>query len=81
MGIRLACDPVAGVGGCEGALPNVEEEVPTLGRGQGGGREAESKSACRERNAHKQIVARNPRLGQCSGMTPERVVSRAVESS
>ena len=78
MAIRLARDSVAGASGREGALPNSalpksEHEVPTLGRSHGGGREAESKSDCRERDAHEQIVARNPGLGQCSGMTPDAI--------
>ena len=77
MAIRLTCDPVACAGGCEGALsngsgrPNVEEEVPTLGRSHGRDRKAESKNHCRHHDAHEQIVTGDARLGQCSGMSPE----------
>jgi hypothetical protein len=75
MAIRLARDPVARSGGVEGALsnrprrPNVEKEVPTLGRSHGGDRKAESKNRCRHHDAHEQIVTGDARLGQRSGIT------------
>ena len=46
--------------------------MPTLGRSHSRDGKAESKNHCRHHDAHEQIMTGDARLGQCSGMTPER---------
>ena len=70
MAARPARNSVPRPGCREGAgLVNVEQEVPTLDGGQGGARKpkSEGEGDCRQRSAHKVILAGKPSDGPASG--------------